>query len=231
VTAEIQKRFEEAAQYDNMMAKVFPGYEQLPLLLLSYLRTRLGSRAHLLDVGCGTGDTLAVFAAHQPEWSFVGVDPAEPMLELARRKINALGVEDRVALMHGTVSALPNEPRFDAATCILVEHLQPDDGSKLQLLKEIQRRISSGGWLVLLGLHGDLSTAAAQNALEAWLEFVALQGLPKTTQDNVRHRATVEDSLVSEQRIQELLEGAGFVNVERIYQVELLGGWCAQKLG
>jgi tRNA (cmo5U34)-methyltransferase len=83
----------------------------------------------------------------------------------------------------------------------------------------------------LFGLHGDLNTAAAQNALEAWLEFVVLQGLPQATQDNVRHRATVEDSLVSEARIQELLEEAGFVNIERIYQVQLLGGWRAQKLG
>lgn len=231
MTAEIQKRFEEAAEYDNMMVKVFPGYEQLSLVILSYLRRRLGTRAHILDVGCGTGDTLVMFAAHQPDWTFVGVDPAEPMLALAHHKIRSIGVADRVALIHGTVATLPNKPSFDAATCILVEHLQPDDGAKLHLLKEIHHRISSGGWLMLFGLHGDLNTAAAQNALEAWLEFVALQGLPKAAQDNVRHRATVEDSLVSEARIQELLEEAGFVNIERIYQVQLLGGWCAQKLG
>lgn len=229
MAAEIQKRFEEAVQYDGMMAKVFPGYEQLSLVVLSYLRRCLGQRAHVLEVGCGTGGTLAVFAARQPEWSFVGVDPAEPMLELARRKISAMGVEDRVELIHGTVAVLPDEQRFNAATCILVEHLQPDDGTKLHLFEEIHRRMVPGGWLVLLGLHGDLSTAAAQNALEAWLEFVALQGLTKAIQDNVRHRATVEDSLVSEERIKELLEEAGFVNVERIYQMQLLGGWLAQK--
>ena len=82
---------------------------------------------------------------------------------------------------------------------------------------------------MLVGLHGDLGTPAARSRLDAWLEFVALQGLPKAAQDNVRHRATVEDSLVSEERIRELLEEACFVNVERIYQVQLLGGWRAQK--
>jgi hypothetical protein len=86
-----------------------------------------------------------------------------------------------------------------------------------------------GGWLVLAGLHGDLGSGAGRSALDAWLEFVVLQGLPKAAQDNVRHRATVEDSLVSEERIRELLETAGLVNVERIYQVQLLGGWRAQK--
>ncbi len=229
MTDEIQKRFEEAGQYDDMMARVFPGYEQLPLVVLSHLRTCLPPTARILDVGCGTGATLTAFATHQPEWSFVGVDPAGPMLELARRRTNALGAEGRAALIHGTVDTLPDQPRFDAATCILVEHLMPDDGTKLRLLQGVHRRMASGGWFVLVGLHGDLATPASRSRLDAWLEFVALQGLPKAAQDNVRHRATSEDSLVSEERIRELLEEACFVNVERIYQVQLLGGWRAQK--
>ena len=231
MSTDIQKRFEDAAKYDGMMGKVFPGYEQLPVVILSYLRRCVGQTAHLLDAGCGTGATLAAFATHQTDWSFVGVDPAEPMLEIARDKISAKGVEQRVMFFQGTVDTLPDEPRFDAATCILVEHLQPDNGAKLHLLKSIHRRIVPGGWFVLFGLHGDLSTENAQNNLEAWLEFVSLQGLPETARDNVRHRATVEDSLISEERIQELLREAGFVNIKRIYQLQLLGGWLAQKSG
>jgi len=229
MNTEIQNRFEDAAKYDGMMAKVFPGYEQLPLLILSYLRTRLPLTAHLLDAGCGTGTTLAAFATHQPEWSFVGVDPAAMMLEVAHNKISAIGAEKRVKLLQGTVDTLPDEPKFDAATCILVEHLQPDDGSKLHLLEGIQRRIVSGGWFVLFGLHGNLSTENAQSALAAWLEFAALQGVSEALRDNVRHRATVEDSLVSEERIQELLQEAGFINIKKTYQLHLLGLWFAQK--
>ena len=187
------------------------------------------SDARVLDVGCGTGMTLAAFAAHQPEWSFVGVDPAEPMLALARGKMSAIGAGGRVTFIHGTIDALPDEPTFDGATSILVEHLQPDNGAKLHLLEGVHRRIVPGGWFVLAGLHGDLGTAAARKTLDAWLEFVALQGLATAAQESVRRRATVEDSLVSEARILELLDEAGFVNVERIYQVQLLGGWRAQK--
>ena len=45
----------------------------------------------------------------------------------------------------------------------------------------------------------------------------------------VRRRATVEDSLVSEARLLQLLTEAGFVNIDRIYQIYLLGAWAAQK--
>jgi tRNA (cmo5U34)-methyltransferase len=196
VNTDIQKRFEEAAQYDGRMANVFPGYEQLPVVILSHLRRHVGQRAHVLDVGCGTGATLAAFAAHQPDWSFVGVDPAEAMLEIARSRMSAKGLEQRVTFFQGTVDTLPDEPKFDAATCILVEHLQPDNGAKLHLLEGIQRRMVPGGWFVLFGLHGNLSTENGQNDLEAWLEFVTLQGSPETVRDNVRHRATVEDALI-----------------------------------
>jgi tRNA (cmo5U34)-methyltransferase len=226
---EIQKRFEDAAKYDDMMVKIFPGYEQIPLIILSLLRTHLSQTVHLLDAGCGTGTTLTSFATHQPDWTFIGVDPAEPMLDIARNKVNAIGAEKRVRFIHGTVDTLPDEPKFNATTCILVEHLQPDNGAKLRLFEAIQRRMVSGGRFVLFGLHGNLNTKKAQNALEAWLEFITLQGLQETVRDNVHHRATAEDSLIPEERIVELLGKAGFVKVERIYQLHLLGGWFAQK--
>lgn len=225
----IQQRFEEASRYDAMMAKVFPGYEQLPLILLSHLRTCLGARARVLDAGCGTGSALARFATSQRDWSFVGVDPAESMLDMARAKMDDVDVADRVALVAGTIDALPNEPAFDAATAILVEHLLPDDGAKLQFLQGIWRRLVPGAWMFLAGLHGDLESGPARHALQAWLEFVSLQGLPSEVQESVRRKATLEDSLVSETRILQLLSEAEFVSVDRIYQVHLFGAWAAQK--
>lgn len=225
----IQQRFEEASRYDAMMARVFPGYEQLPLLLLSHMRTHVGARARVLDAGCGTGSALTTFATHQRDWSFVGVDPAEPMLDVARARLDSADVAQRVTLVVGTADALPDEPAFDAATAILVEHLLPDDGAKLRFLAGIWRRLLPGGWIFLAGLHGDLQSGPAQQTLQAWLEFVVLQGLPPEVQEMVRRRATAEDSLVSEARIRQLLAQSGFVEVDRIYQVHLLGGWAAQK--
>lgn len=224
----IQQRFLDAEQYDGMMAKVFPGYEQILLVILAHLRTRLRPDARLLDVGCGTGTALSAYARHQPLWSFVGVDPAAPMLELARRRLSAMECEARATLVEGTVEVVTGAP-FDAATVVLVEHLLPDNGAKSKLLEGIYRSLAPGGWMVLFGLHGDLSTEPAQRALEAWLEFVTLQGLPAGARDNVRQRATQEDALVSAERLAALIKQAGFVRCERFYQAMLLGGWIAQR--
>lgn len=225
----VQERFLHPSGYDSTMAGVFASYEQLPLILLSHLKARLGDRAHVMDAGCGTGTALAAFAAHQPGWSFVGVDPAEPMLAIARMRLSEAGLAGRVELVRGSVGALPEGARFDAATSILVEHLLPDDGTKLGFLQEIARRVSPGGWIVLAGLHGDLGSGLAQRGLQAWMDFVALRGLPSEAQEMIRRRATEEDSIVSEDRIRGLLGEAGFVEVEKILQVHLLGAWMPRR--
>jgi len=226
---EIRDRFKEVAAYDEAMPRIFAGYDALRRVALSHLRTKLGERARLLDVGCGTGTTLLTFAAHQPEWSMVGVDPAPPMVELARAKADDAGVADRVTLTIGTIDAVPEDARFDAATILLVEHLLPDDGTKLETLEQTARRLEPGGWLVLAGLHGDFATPTTQLALAAWSQSLEVEGFPEPLRASFHHRATVEDSLVPESRIRELLAQAGFVDVERIFQVMLLGGWLARR--
>ena len=198
--------------------------------MLSYLRMCLGQIANVLDVGCGTGTMLTTFAKHQPDWSFVGIDPAESMIEFARNKISTMNFAERITLNQGTIEILPNEPNLDAATTVLVEQLLPDDGSKLNFLKEIHHRIKPGGWFILASLKGDLRSAIAQNALNAWVNFIALQGLPKPAQEGVRQRTINDSFIVSEERLKELVRKAGFNKVERIYDVQLIGGWLAQKI-
>jgi len=224
---EIEARFRDAAQYDSMMSGVFPGYDLIPDLAVSYLRTKVGDRARVLDVGCGTGTTIATLARRQPAWSLVGVDPAEAMIELARAKVDELDAGDRIRLAVGTVDDLPDDEPFDAATMILVEHLLPDDGTKQRVLESVVARLAPGGWLVLAGLYGDFSTARSRADLEAWLELLALRGFPEPVRDNVRNRATVEDSLSSEARLAELLRAAGFASPTQIYRAQLLGAWLA----
>ncbi len=226
---EIQNRFEQASQYEAFVSSVIPIYSQLPKILLSHLSTLAGSNAKLLDVGCGTGTNIVTFAAHRPDWTFVGVDPEEQMLSFAKNKVNSINVQKRVTFIKGTVDAIPKEIKFDLATCIFVEHLLPDDGTKHHLIEGIFNNLANGGWLIHAGIYGDLETEWAKKRLKTWLEYVSLQGKPKEVLENVRRRATIEDSLIPEKRIVEIMENVGFINIEQIYQLQLFGAWAAQK--
>ncbi|WP_081881892.1 class I SAM-dependent methyltransferase [Bosea sp. LC85] len=58
-------------------------------------------------------------------WRCVGVDPSQPMLALAARRIAAQGLGDTVELRLGTVESLPEDAGFDAAVLLGVLHQGP----------------------------------------------------------------------------------------------------------
>jgi len=224
----IQARYKDALQYDAQMGKTFSGYDLLPLTILAYLGVVLDANATVLDVGCGTGTTLITYATHKPNWSLVGIDLSDTMLKLAQAKIDAQAI-NHIKLQQGTITDLLQEETFDATTMILVEHLLPDDGTKLALLNGIAQRLKSGGWFILAGLYGDFATAETHLAFNAWLEYARFKGFSEAQCKELSHRATVEDSIIPESRICALLDEAGFHNTQQIYKVHLLGGWLTQK--
>jgi len=72
----------------------------------------------LLDLGCGTGRTLVAFARRG--FAVEGVDLSSEMLEVARRKLQEVGVED-APLYQGNIADLPMEalrPPYDYAVCL-----------------------------------------------------------------------------------------------------------------
>jgi len=69
----------------------------------------------ILDVATGTGDFAIYALACKPD-SVIGVDIAENMLEIGRKKLSRLGLEKKIELMYGDSENLPfPENNFDAA--------------------------------------------------------------------------------------------------------------------
>jgi SAM-dependent methyltransferase len=71
---------------------------------------------HVLDVGCGCGETaLALAERVGPKGSVLGVDLSEPMLARARERAAAAGVRHLELVAADAQTAALGEARFDAA--------------------------------------------------------------------------------------------------------------------
>jgi len=135
-------------------SRVAPGWEKWDASLdqnLTFLNYRLVGEARvrpgqrLLDLGSGTGYP-AVLAAQAvgPKGSVLGLDLSEAMLEVARRKANALGLAN-VTFQAGDASVLPFEAgSFDGVISRFCLMFLPDVP---KAAAEIARVLKPGGYL------------------------------------------------------------------------------------
>jgi demethylmenaquinone methyltransferase / 2-methoxy-6-polyprenyl-1,4-benzoquinol methylase len=101
----------------------------------------------VLDVATGTGD-MAIAAAIAWPCKITGLDIAEQMLEIGRKKVAEKQLQDTITLIVGDSEAMPFEAgSFDAVMCAYgvrnFEHLEAG-------LTEICRVLSPGGKVVIL---------------------------------------------------------------------------------
>ncbi len=224
-----EKYAKGAAGYDERIRKLFPFYETIHTAINAALRAVLRAETELLIVAAGTGAEILELGKTNLSWRFLGVDPAQPMLDLAKKKIQAAGLSERVSLFNGYVDDLPTERLYEGATVAMVLHFVPDDGGKLKLLSEVAKRLKSGAPLVVMDAHGDLSAPGSKLLLEAWKHQQNLAGVKwEDVESGMKERSNTIH-LVSSSRLEQLLTQAGFHRIERFFQVFVLGGWIAFK--
>jgi ubiquinone/menaquinone biosynthesis C-methylase UbiE len=103
--------------------------------------------ASILDVGTGEGDFIAVLNEVFPKAQITGVDPnTESLQEAAKKYPNVLFTE-----MSGENLAFADKT-FDVASISMALHHLPDIQSAL---KEMQRVVKPGGWIIVNELFSD----------------------------------------------------------------------------
>ncbi len=217
------------SEYDKIVRMVIPGYEALHTMANSFFHSKLSEKANLLIVGAGTGMELVTFAKSNSKWHMLGVEPSTSMLAIAQQKIEQHGLSDRVKLHHGYTHELPATPLYDGATCILVMHFVPDDGSKLVLLQSIAQRLKSEAYFILVDMFGDQGTETFEQFSSVWKIHGQEMGMNPEKMVEMLETARKGIHSIPEQRVFELLQSAGFGNIVRFYTAFWYGGWIATK--
>ncbi|NTX11739.1 methyltransferase domain-containing protein [Myxococcus sp. CA056] len=143
---------DRAAHYDAQAAINLAGAQAMYELGVSALTAQLDGQeaASLLFVGMGTGTELMPYLRFDvPGWSFTGVDPSEAMLDVARKRLEAEGLLSRTHLHVGELRTLPPGPPFDGAQMMGVLHHVEGEEARLELLREVTRRLKPGAPFVV----------------------------------------------------------------------------------
>ena len=223
------------ARYAEGPRRNVPGYDSLLRMSRVLLAERVPDHGRVLVVGAGGGLELEDMALAHPGWRFDGVDPSQPMLDLAAQRLQSAGVSgDRVALHHGYVQGAPAGP-FDGATCLLTFHFVPRE-ERAATVAEIRRRLKPGAPFVAVHLSvadGDAGEGGDGGAGERdlWLSryaaFQVASGMAPEMADRGRAKVTAELAVLTPQEDEAVLREAGFGDVRMFYMGFAFRGWVA----
>ena len=179
--------------------------------------------ARILVVGAGGGEEILQLGRNNPQWSFVGVDTFEPMVDLARQRLAKTPVAARARVETSTIEALADDG-FDAATCILTAHFVPDDGGKLAFFRAIRSRLKPGAPLAIIDGVGVAGEERSELLRRIWVRHAMLNGVAEeVARSNARNFKNV--AVVSEEREEALLTSAGFQRLTPIFRGLSIKGW------
>jgi tRNA (cmo5U34)-methyltransferase len=211
------------ARYAENPPRLVPGFSDLQRMTRLLLAETAPADGRILVVGAGGGLELRSFAAAQPAWRFVGVDPSVEMLKLARLTLGPLA--DRVELHQGYIATAPEGP-FDGASCLLTLHFVPV-AERLATLVEIRRRLKPGAALVIA--HHSLPEGPDRNRwLDRFAAFAADNGVGFDQAKGGARALGDQLPILPPEAEVDLLRAAGFTDPQLFYAALTFRGWVAR---
>jgi len=214
---------ERIVNYVDGPRRFTPGFEAMHRMAAILLAERAPADAHVLVLGAGGGLELTALAQAQPGWRFTGVDPAGPMLDLARRTMGEHAA--RAELVEGTIEAAPAGP-FDAATCLLTLHFLERE-ERTETLRQMHDRLKPGAPLVVVHASFPQDEPARARWLDRYAAYAISMGVDPQQAEHAR--AAVDATLPAMEPADDeaCLRAAGFSDVEQFYAAFTWRGWVA----
>jgi ubiquinone/menaquinone biosynthesis C-methylase UbiE len=186
---ELRRRYEEIALSgdDTTTACDF----HLRDLEIAFAEEFIRERDVLLDVGCGPGVALRAYGESRAITGY-GIDYAENMVGLARRRLEECVPELDLHVQQASVTALPfPDGKFDVVTSHRGLMALLDWKRQQQALLEIRRVLKPGGLLILR--EGTLDGVARLNR---WRRAFGLSEIDPSGRDRLYTRKLVEEELL-----------------------------------
>ncbi len=136
-----------ASKYDRMNNVIsFRRHKAWRNFTMRKMQVQPGQTA--IDLCCGTCDWTIALAQASETGQVIGLDFSQNMLNFGHKKINQLGLQQQITLIHGNAMAIPYpDNQFDYATIGFGLRNVPDLD---QVLSEMRRVVKPGGKVVCL---------------------------------------------------------------------------------
>ncbi|MEJ7815473.1 MAG: class I SAM-dependent methyltransferase [Rubrobacter sp.] len=219
---------ERAASYDKSTAVLSPMREAFHSLI-NVILSELPTDARILCVGVGTGSELIDLAQAFPQWQFTAVEPAIPMLDICRQRVEESGITSRCTFHEGYLDSLPASDSFDAATCLLVSHFFMQKEERRNFFNQIALRLRPQGYLISSDIVSDMSTAAYQSLLEVWIRMIKSHEVSDEHVEKLRAAYGRDAAVLPPREVEAIIASSGFDTPVLFFQNLLIHAWYSKR--
>lgn len=224
-TKKIEEQFNLIArEYDSNRKKFIPCFNDFYESTTNFIAANIEEPKRIIDLGAGTGLLAYFWYRRFPSASYVLMDVAEDMLNVAGKRFEQ--IENISCQVGSYIDSLP-EGFFDVAVSALsIHHLE--DGDKVKLFAKIYDSLPVGGLFVNYDQF-----CAGQPELDRWFDSywerqLAQSGL--TEHDIVLWKERRKlDRECSVEREVEMLKCCGFQTVKCVYSYQKFSVIIAAK--
>lgn len=221
----IRDHFEsEAGEFDGIILRLIPRYEEMVDALVSALPFDPGRPIRVTDLGCGTGTVAARVLKSFPNASVTCVDIAANMLEMAKVKLSGKPV---VRFVEADFNRFEFDGPQDAVVSSLALHHLVSDGDKREFYWKIFDALSAGGVFWNADVVLASSEALQDRYMEKWKAFMRRSVSPEEIEDKWLPKYREEDRPARLTDQMEWLKEIGFRDVDvvwKYYNYAVYGG-------
>ncbi|QDF29621.1 carboxy-S-adenosyl-L-methionine synthase CmoA [Halarcobacter anaerophilus] len=215
----ITKQFEfdedVASVFDDMLSRSIPFYKEMQRLTINFGLKFLKESDKVYDLGCSTASTLIELSKHSPfPLELIGIDNSEAMLQRARKKCKAFGVE--VKLLNEDL----HKANYDDAKLIIsnytLQFIRPLQREKL--VKKIYNSLQKDGIFIFCEKVISSDKVLGKQYIDEYYEFKKRQGYSEF--EISQKREALENVLIpyTEEENKNMILDAGFSHCETLFK-------------
>jgi tRNA (cmo5U34)-methyltransferase len=220
----------DIAEYDELIRRFIPGYDEMLSELADYLAFYLldRERPQVLDLGTGTGSLAALVLQRIPKSNVIGIDTDPAMIVEARERLADL--LPRVTHVLGDFFGPLPHPS-DACMASLALHHVREPAEKRRLYRKILGALAPHGIFINADAMFAENSPVEQWMRSGWAKHLIARGFTKAEAESHFQQWSTEDRYFDVQTELHLLHDAGFTNPEVVWRRGPMAVVAAHKAG
>jgi len=221
----VKQHFEkEAQEFDAIIRRLIPYYEQMVDALVLALPFNQSQLIRVIDLGCGTGTIARRIKDVYPQAQITCVDIAEKMLHIAQTKLGDAG---GMRYQLENFETYEFDSVYDVAVSSLALHHLVNEDDKIKFYKKIYNCLSPGGVFYNADVILASNSRLQERYMEKWREYMRLQVSVEEIEQKWIPQHYDEDHPSKLMNQLDWLRNMGFVEVDvvwKYYNFAVYGG-------